>query len=332
MTTAIRAPSSTPALLEVERLTKHFEVWSGALHMQRRILKAVDGVSFNVARGETLCLVGESGCGKSTVGRLLLRLIAPSGGTIRFAGADILQMRGAKLREFRKRAQIIFQDPLASLNPRLRAGTIVAEPLENYGEYSKPQRNERVAELFARVGLRPETIQKFPFELSGGQRQRLGIARALVLSPDVIVADEPVSALDLSVQAQVINLMVDLREALGLTYLFISHDLAIVRHIAHRVAVMYFGRIVEIADRRTIFTSPGHPYTKALIAAVPIPNPRSKRERLVIEGEVPSLLDPPRGCAFHPRCPFAFERCRTESPQLMARGNDHFVACHLDAP
>jgi oligopeptide/dipeptide ABC transporter ATP-binding protein len=318
--------------LEAEGLSRHFTIRSGPLQVRRRLLRAVDGVSFGVARGETLGLVGESGCGKSTVGRLLLRLIAPSGGTIRLAGVDVTRTTGAALRNLRKRAQMIFQDPFASLNPRLRADTIVAEPMENYGLYSKRERDEHVAELFARVGLRPETARKFPFELSGGQRQRLGIARALALSPELIVADEPVSALDLSVRAQVINLMVDLREALGLAYLFISHDLGIVRHIAHRVAVMYFGRIVEIGDKHTIFSAPRHPYTRALLTAAPVPDPRTKRDRIVLDGEVPSLLAPPRGCAFHARCPFAHERCRIESPTLTPRGNGHLAACHLDSP
>jgi peptide/nickel transport system ATP-binding protein len=225
--------------------------------------------------------------------------------------------------------QIIFQDPLASLNPRLRAGTIITEPLENYGLLSASLRREKIAELLASVGLRPETAQKLPFELSGGQRQRLGIARALSLSPDVIIADEAVSALDVSVQAQILNLLIELRETLGLAYLFISHDLAVVRHIAHRVAVMYLGRIVEIGDNGTIFSSPHHPYTRALIAAAPVTDPRSRRDRMVLEGEVPSPLDPPKGCAFHPRCPFAFERCRLETPTLTARGNRHWAACHL---
>jgi oligopeptide/dipeptide ABC transporter ATP-binding protein len=233
------------------------------------------------------------------------------------------------LRAFRRHVQIIFQDPLASLNPRLRAGTIVAEPLENYGLLSASQRHEKVAELLASVGLRPETAQKYPFELSGGQRQRLGIARALSLSPDVIVADEAVSALDVSVQAQILNLLIDLRETLGLAYLFISHDLAVVRYIAHRVAVMYLGRIVEVGDNRTIFSNPSHPYTWALINAAPVSDPHARRDRMVLEGEVPSPLDPPTGCAFHPRCPFAFERCSVEIPKLTPRGNGHWAACHL---
>jgi oligopeptide/dipeptide ABC transporter ATP-binding protein len=317
-------------LLEVEDLAKHFEMPSGPLKRTKLLLRAVDGVSFALGRGETLCIVGESGCGKSTVGKLILRLIEPTGGSIRIDGIDITKARGEKLRAFRKRVQMIFQDPFASLNPRLKAGTIVGEPLENYHLLSAKGRKEKVADLFARVGLRPETAGKFPFEFSGGQRQRLGIARALALSPDVIVADEPVSALDVSVQAQVLNLLVDLREALGLAYLFISHDLGVVEHIAHRVAVMYLGRIVEIGDKRAIFSAPCHPYTQALIAAAPVADPRAKRREIVLEGDVPSPLGPPIGCAFHPRCPYAFERCRVEAPLLAPRGDGHLAACHLE--
>ncbi|MFI5013752.1 MAG: ABC transporter ATP-binding protein [Hyphomicrobiales bacterium] len=327
------APNPAPArapLLEVEGLAKHFEMAAGLLTRRKPLLRAVDGVSFSLARGETLCLVGESGCGKSTVGKLILRLMEPTAGAIRIDGVETTHARGEALRAFRKRVQMIFQDPFASLNPRLRAGTIVAEPLENYGLLSAKGRKDKVADLFGRVGLRPEASDKFPFEFSGGQRQRIGIARALALSPDVIVADEPVSALDVSVQAQVLNLLVDLREALGLAYLFISHDLGVVEHIAHRVAVMYLGRIVEIADKGTIFAAPRHPYTQALMAAAPIADPRARRERIVLEGDVPSPLDPPKGCAFHPRCPYAFARCLVETPALTARGDGHLAACHLD--
>jgi oligopeptide/dipeptide ABC transporter ATP-binding protein len=287
-------------------------------------------VSLTLARGETLCLVGESGCGKSTLGKLLLRLIEPTAGTIRLEGADVTHASGAALRAFRRRVQIIFQDPLASLNPRLRAGTIVAEPLDNFGLLpARP--SEKIAELLGLVGLRSETARKYPFELSGGQRQRLGIARALSLSPQIIVADEAVSALDVSVQAQILNLLVELRDRLGFAYLFISHDLGVVRHIAHRVAIMYLGRIVEVGDSRTIFSAPRHPYTEALIAAAPVADPWVRRDRMLIDGEVPSLRDPPRGCAFHPRCPFAFDRCSVETPQLRQCGPGHSVACHLDS-
>jgi len=324
------ASQSTPPLLEISNLAKHFEIRAGALKLTRLVLKAVDDVSFSLQRGETLCLVGESGCGKSTVGKLILRLMEPSAGAIRIDGNDVTHAGGAALRAFRRRVQMIFQDPFASLNPRLNAGTIVGEPLENYDLYSARERREQVAALFARVGLRPEAAAKFPFEFSGGQRQRIGIARALALSPDLIVADEPVSALDVSVQAQVLNLLVDLRDQLGLAYLFISHDLGVVEHIAHRVAVMYLGRIVEIGDKRTIFSRAQHPYTQALIAAAPVADPRVKRDAIVIEGDVPSPLDPPKGCAFHTRCPFAFARCSQETPLLTQRGDGHLAACHLD--
>jgi oligopeptide/dipeptide ABC transporter ATP-binding protein len=327
------APDSTDAakpLLEVEGLAKYFATGGGLLRRAEPRLRAVDGVSFALARGETLCLVGESGCGKSTVGKLILRLIEPSAGVIRIDGVEVTQARGEALREFRKHVQMIFQDPFASLNPRLKAATIVGEPLENYGLFSAQERRDKVADLFARVGLRPEAADKFPFEFSGGQRQRIGIARALALSPDLIVADEPVSALDVSVQAQVLNLLVDLREALGLAYLFISHDLGVVEHIAHRVAVMYLGRIVEIGDKDRIFSAPQHPYTQALMAAAPVADPRAKRERIVLEGDVPSPLDPPKGCALHPRCPYAFDRCRVETPVLTPRGAGHLAACHLE--
>jgi peptide/nickel transport system ATP-binding protein len=326
------APANADApLLAVEGLAKHFEAGASSLLRGRARLKAVDGVSFSLARGETLCLVGESGCGKSTVGKLVLRLIEPTAGVVRIDGAEMTGAKGAELRAFRRRVQMIFQDPFASLNPRLRAETIVGEPLENYGLLSAKERKAKVADLFSRVGLRPEAAQKYPFEFSGGQRQRLGIARALALAPDLIVADEPVSALDVSVQAQVLNLLVDLREALGLAYLFISHDLGVVEHIAHRVAVMYLGRIVEIGNKRDIFDSPHHPYTQALMAAAPIADPRARRERIVLEGDVPSPLDPPTGCAFHPRCPHAFSRCRAEAPILTRRGEGHFAACHLES-
>ena len=261
----------------------------------------------------------------------MLRLIDPSEGSIRLDGEDITRLQRQEMRERRKRIQIVFQDPYASLNPRLRAGRIVGEPLENFRDLDRKGREEMVARLFEKVGLRPDAASKYPFEFSGGQRQRLGIARALVLNPSVIVADEPVSALDVSVQAQVLNLMMDLQEELGLAYLFISHDLGVVEHIGHRVAVMYLGRIVEIADKDTLFRSPRHPYTRALLAAAPIPDPRAKRERIVLEGDVPSPMKPPAGCHFHTRCPFAFDRCLIEAPLLRpADSNDHRFACHLN--
>jgi oligopeptide/dipeptide ABC transporter ATP-binding protein len=316
--------------LEVKDLRKYFPVRRGLLRRTVAEIRAVDDVSFSLAAGETLCLVGESGCGKSTVGRLILRLIEPTAGAVILDGEDITGISRAEMRPKRKRIQIVFQDPYASLNPRMRAGQIVGEPLENFSDISRSEREGRVEQIFLRVGLRADAMRKYPFEFSGGQRQRLGLARALALNPSVIVADEPVSALDVSVQAQVLNLMMDLQEELGLAYLFISHDLGVVEHIGHRVAVMYLGRIVEIADKETLFANPTHPYTRALMAAAPLPNPRAKRERIVLEGDVPSPMKPPPGCHFHTRCPFAFERCRREDPRLREIAPGHRFACHLD--
>ena len=321
---------STAPVIEVADLEKHFPITRGLLARQVGVVKAVDGVSFSVAPGETLCVVGESGCGKSTVGRLILRLLDPTRGTIRLEGEDITHLDRNAVRQFRQRMQIVFQDPYASLNPRMRAGAIVAEPLENFETMGRQDLNDRVAGLFARVGLPRDAMQKYPFEFSGGQRQRLGIARALALNPRVIVADEPVSALDVSVQAQVLNLMMDLKADLGLAYLFISHDLGVVEHVADRVAVMYLGRIVEMGPRAELFEAPRHPYTRALLSAAPIPNPRAKRDRIVLQGDVPSPSNPPTGCHFHTRCPFAFDRCRSQTPQLRQAGDAHAFACHLD--
>jgi oligopeptide/dipeptide ABC transporter ATP-binding protein len=318
-------------VLEVENLKKYFAVRRGLLRRTVAEIKAVDGVSFALAPRETLCLVGESGCGKSTIGRLILRLIEPSAGSIRLDGEDITPLSRAAMRSRRRRMQIVFQDPYASLNPRMRAGQIVGEPLENFSDTSAADRRSKIEQIFGRVGLRPDAMAKYPFEFSGGQRQRLGLARALALNPSVIVADEPVSALDVSVQAQVLNLMMDLQEELGLAYLFISHDLGVVEHIGHRVAVMYLGRIVEIAGKEELFDEPRHPYTRALMAAAPLPDPRAKRERIVLEGDVPSPLNPPSGCRFHTRCPLAFDRCRVEEPQLRPAGPGHAFACHLDS-
>jgi oligopeptide/dipeptide ABC transporter ATP-binding protein len=317
-------------VLEVEGLKKYFPVRRGLLQRTRAQIRAVDGVSFALEPGETLCLVGESGSGKSTVGRLVLRLIEPTEGSVRLDGHDITRLNREEMRPWRKRVQIVFQDPYASLNPRLTAGRIVAEPLENYPDASGPVHAERVAWLFERVGLRIEMAGRYPFEFSGGQRQRLGLARALALNPSLIIADEPVSALDVSVQAQVLNLMMDLQGDLKLAYLFISHDLGVVEHIGHRVAVMYLGRIVEIAAKEDLFARPLHPYTRALLAAAPVPNPRAKRERIVLEGDIPSPMAPPSGCHFHTRCPFAFQRCRTEEPMLRDAGNRRLFSCHLD--
>ena len=316
--------------LEVDGLKKYFPVRRGLLKRTRAEIRAVDGVSFTIKAGETLCLVGESGSGKSTVGRLVLRLIEPTAGSVRLDGHDITYLGREAMRPWRKRMQIVFQDPYASLNPRMTAGRIVAEPLENFPDGASANVMERVTRLFERVGLRADTVDKYPFEFSGGQRQRLGLARALALNPSLIVADEPVSALDVSVQAQVLNLMMDLQDDLKLAYLFISHDLGVVEHIGHRVAVMYLGRIVELAGKEELFARPLHPYTRALLAAAPIPNPRAKKERIVLEGDMPSPAAPPTGCHFHTRCPFAFRRCRTEEPVLRDAGHGRKFSCHLD--
>ncbi len=320
----------TGAVLEVTDLKKHFPVEKGLLRTVVAHVKAVDGVSFAIRPGETLCLVGESGCGKSTVGKLALGLIPATAGSIRLDGEDITGKSRGQMQPYRKRIQMVFQDPSASLNPRLTAGTIVGEPMENYAEYSASERQARVEALFAKVGLRADAMRKYPFEFSGGQKQRLGIARALALNPRVIVADEPVSALDVSVQAQVLNLMMDLQDEFGLAYLFVSHDLGVVEHIGHRIAVMYLGRIVEVASKEALFANPRHPYTRALISAAPVPNPRARREKLVIEGDVPSPQNPPPGCHFHTRCPFAVARCKVDAPALKTLKDGRLAACHLE--
>ena len=320
--------SSTP-VLQVLDLKKYFPIHRGVLSRVVGQVHAVDGVSFQITRGETLCLVGESGCGKSTVAKSVTRLLLPTAGTIRLDGVDISTMPESELRDYRRQMQIVFQDPYSSLNPHRSAGAIVAEPLTNFALASGAELDDRVASLFERVGLRADVAKKYPHEFSGGQRQRLGIARALAVNPALIVADEPVSALDVSVQAQVLNLLIDLQEEFGLAYLFVSHDLAVVEHIGHRIAVMYLGRIVELADNADLFGEPLHPYTEALLAAAPVPDPSVKRERIVLQGDVPSPSKPPPGCHFHTRCPKAHERCKVESPMLQEVRPAHWVSCHL---
>jgi oligopeptide transport system ATP-binding protein len=319
------------ALLEVENLVKHFPV-GGGLARSRTPVRAVDGVSFTIRRGETLGLVGESGCGKTTTGRCVLQLERPTSGRIVFEGVDLVTLGEEALRPVRRRVQVIFQDPYSSLNPRMTIGEILAEPLKVHGIVrDKEARAARVRELLVQVGLLPQHAARYPHQLSGGQRQRVGIARALAMEPALIVCDEPVSALDVSIQAQIINLLEDLQSRLGLTYLFIAHDLSVVRHISDRVAVMYLGKIVEIADRKTLYEAAVHPYTKALLSAVPIPDPRleARRERTVLRGEVPSALKPPSGCVFHPRCPIAEARCAAEAPNLREIKPAQWGACHL---
>jgi peptide/nickel transport system ATP-binding protein/oligopeptide transport system ATP-binding protein len=317
-------------LLEVSDLIKHYPVRSGIHRRNVGTVHAVDGVSFTVGVGETLGLVGESGCGKSTVARSILRLVEPTGGSIRLNGLDITHLGKAALRPNRRSMQIIFQDPFASLNPRMTAGDIVGEPLSVHRLVTGNEKRERVAELFEQVGLRPDQTGNYPHQFSGGQRQRICIARALSLGPDLIVCDEPVSALDVSIQAQVINLLIDLQRSHGFSYLFIAHDLAVVAHISHRVAVMYLGRIVEIAGKRELFANPRHPYTQALLASVPVADPTAKRLMPLIDGDVPSPINPPSGCAFHTRCRHAMARCRIETPALVDIGGQHQVACFLN--
>ncbi len=325
----MREPSAADPLLVVEDLRKHYAIRRSVFGGDQS-LRAVDGISFRIGRGETLGLVGESGCGKSTAGKAILRLIQPTSGSVRLDGVEITTLPPATLHEQRRNMQAVFQDPFASLNPKMKAASIVNEPFINYRLHSPRERAERVAALFERVGLRQDQMARYPHEFSGGQRQRLGIARALALEPKLVIADEPVSALDVSVQAQVINLMVRLQEDLALSYLFIAHDLAIVRHISDRIAVMYLGRIVETAATETLFAAPAHPYTRMLLASAPAPGARqSARRRTILRGEPPSPLAPPGGCHFHPRCPDAVERCRVETPLLRPVGGGHLAACHL---
>jgi oligopeptide/dipeptide ABC transporter ATP-binding protein len=313
-------------LVEITHLKKHFPAAHG------QVVRAVDGVSFNIQKGETFGLVGESGCGKTTVGRCLLRLIEPTSGEIKFDGQDLLELGKSEMRALRRRLQIVFQDPYSSLNPRMKVGDIIAEPLIVHSMGNKQKRKERVAELLKVVKLDPDYASRYPHQFSGGQRQRIGIARALALNPDFIVADEPVSALDVSVQAQVVNLLQDLQEQFGLTYLFISHGLAVVEHISTRVAVMYLGKLVELAPASELYQNPNHPYTQALLASIPLPNPEQTRAqtRTALGGEVPTPLNPPSGCRFHTRCPYVMEKCKIAEPEFKEIAPGHFAACFLN--
>jgi peptide/nickel transport system ATP-binding protein len=320
---------SNGALLEVRGLAKHFPIRRGVFSRISGHVRAVDGIDLDLSRGETLGLVGESGSGKTTAGRCILRLMEPTGGSIRFEGTDLLSLPPAAMRKMRREMQVIFQDPYGSLNPRMKVGTIVGEPLAIHRIARGREREDRVAELLRRVGLDPSVMKRYPHEFSGGQRQRIGIARALALKPKLVICDEPVSALDVSIQAQVVNLLMDLQEEFTLAYLFIAHDLSVVEHISDRVAVMYLGKIVESAGAETLYRDPKHPYTKALLSAIPVPDPGNPPRRVLLKGDLPSPASPPPGCAFHPRCPVAEERCRREEPPLLEVGNGHLASCHL---
>jgi oligopeptide/dipeptide ABC transporter ATP-binding protein len=317
------------SLLEVKNLKKYFPIKKGFLSRTMGQVRAVDGVSFTLKRGETLGLVGESGCGKTTVGRSILRLIEPTAGQITFNDQNLLALEREELRKTRASLQIIFQDPFSSLDPRMNVGRIIAEPIRNHLKVSRKEIRDRVAYLMERVGLHPEQIGRYPHEFSGGQRQRIGIARALALNPLAIICDEPVSALDVSIQAQVINLLAQLQEQMNLSYLFIAHDLSIVEHISDRVAVMYLGRIVELATDKELYQNPLHPYSRALLSAVPIPDPEIQRKKIVLQGDVPSPINPPSGCSFHTRCPECKGVCSLQEPTLQDMGDGHWVACHL---
>lgn len=319
-------------LLDVKDLVMHFPLTQGII-FQRKVgaVQAVDGISFSMRKGETLGLVGESGCGKSTTGRAILQLYKPTAGNVIFRGQDLTTLDGGEMRKMRRYLQMIFQDPYASLNPRMTVGNIIAEPMQIHNLAPKNERNQKVQDLLETVGLNPYFANRYPHEFSGGQRQRIGVARALAANPEFIVADEPVSALDVSIQAQIINLLEDLQEQFNLTYLFIAHDLSVVRHISDRVAVMYLGKMVELATRDELYENPLHPYTKALLSAVPIPDPviEKKRERIILTGDVPSPINPPSGCHFHTRCPYVMDVCKIDEPAFADQGSGHFVACHL---
>jgi len=315
-------------LVETRNLKKHFPV-RGGVFGPRQFVRAVDGVNLTVYSGETLGVVGESGCGKSTLGRLILRLLEPTAGEVLFGGENLQALNPTALRQKRREMQIIFQDPFGSLNPRMRVGKIVGEGIEIHNLAHGADKKRRVVALLERVGLQADAYERYPHEFSGGQRQRIGIARALAVQPRLVVADEPVSALDVSIQAQIINLLQDLQEEMGLAYVFIAHDLRVVEHISHRVAIMYLGKMVELADREALYRNPHHPYTRALLSAVPNPDPEARRGRMLLPGDVPSPIHPPAGCAFHPRCPYVEDRCRSMEPTLTAGGDGHAVACHV---
>jgi len=320
--------TNSEILLKADNIVKRFPIYGGVFSREVAAVKAVQNISFELKKGETLGLVGESGCGKSTLGRCLIKLIEPSSGRITFKGRDITEASGEDLRELRKSMQIIFQDPYASLNPRMTIGAILEEPLVIHNLYKTAEaRKKRVLELVDLVGLRPEHLSRYPHEFSGGQRQRVGIARALAVNPELIICDEPVSALDVSIQAQVINLLMELQQKLGLTYIFIAHDLKVVEHVSTRVAVMYLGEIVEYALAEELYKKPLHPYTKALLSAIPVPDPKPREQRIILKGDVPSPINPPQGCYFHPRCPIATEECRQTKPLLEEKSPGHFVSC-----
>ncbi|MDP9729075.1 ABC transporter ATP-binding protein [Alicyclobacillus tolerans] len=316
-------------LLEVKNLKKHFPIRKGFIRRTAGYVRAVDGIDLTVYAGETLGVVGESGCGKSTMGRSLLRLVEPTSGQIHFQGKDIMKLSKSQMRDMRREMQIVFQDPYASLNPRYTIGQTLSEPMEIHHLHNSTARKQRVQSMLERVGLDPSYSSRFPHEFSGGQRQRIGIARALVLNPKLMILDEPVAALDVSVQSQVINLLEDLQQDFNLTYIFVAHDLSVVKHISNRILVMYLGRMMELASSNDLFADPLHPYTRALLSAVPIPNPRVKRERIILQGDLPSPANPPKGCVFHTRCPLAQDVCREKVPEWREAKHNHMVACHL---